>query len=335
MQHALRVTAAFLTASMLAACSGASGGGPPPPTAPQSKTAQVTFRVAKPTKTAPGLERAYERVRKMHPHFVSPNTATMTFTLTKVNGLTPPSGFNTTTTLHFSGGSQNCTLTGGVEQCSITTSAPVALDTWTVTGLSSTSATLSTSSITQNIAVGANAVNLTLNPVVASLAWSTPSANISNGIASGAVPEQLEALDATGAIIIPVVTGTNAFQIPLYLKSDGLTIDYLGYQCSSANLALYNSSGLTTAAQGNTAAFTDGVAISTPDSTQTGTNTQKTPGGATITAVGNDGVDVGYDGTAQSGATASLTCTANDSQGRPAAVATFTLQNGTVTWTVN
>jgi hypothetical protein len=334
MQHAVRVTAALLTVGMLAACSGASGGSTNP-TTPQFKSARVTFKVTKPSKNAPGLERAYDHIRKLHPHFVSPNTATMTFTLTKVNGVAAPSGFNNTTTLHFTGGSQNCTLTGGVEQCSVTTSAPVALDTWTVQGLSASSAVLSTSTITQSIAVGANAVNLTLNPVVASLAWSTPTANISNGTASGAVPEELEGLDASGAVIIPVVSGNPDFQIPLYLKADGLTIDYLGYQCSSANLAFYSSSGLTTSAQGNTAAFTDGVAISTPDSTQTGTNTQKDPGGATITAVGNNGLDVGYDGTAQNGSTTSLTCTANDSQGDTPAVATFTLQNGTVTWTVN
>lgn len=325
-----RAVAALFATTILAACS--NGGGSSLTGSTQAfQSAKVSFTIFKPSKKSHALQR-YERV---HPNFVSPNAGSITFTLTAVNGGAPPSGFNSTVVVQLSGGSQNCTAATGGLQCTATATAPVATDTWTVSTYQNATGTgnlLSSSSISQAIAAGANTIRLTLNPIVNSLAWSTSAVTAGNGTAVGNAVE-LEALDASGAIIVPVATGATQYQIPLYLQSDGITIDYIGYTCQT-NLGFYTSSAHTTAAQGAGASLSDGTSISSPDSTQTGTNQVTDPAGATVTAVGNNGTYIYYDGTAQTGATGSLTCSATDSAAHTATF-TLTLQNGSIGWIVD
>jgi hypothetical protein len=318
----------------LAACSGG-GSGSVTPTAPTQTTkyAQITYIARKPLHQAPGLTRIYDAVRWINPHFVSPNTTKIVFTLNTVNGLGPPAGFNVTQTLFFSGGSQNCTVTSGNEQCTATTTAPVGNDCWTVSGETATK-TLATQNICQVIATGSNSVAVTLNPIVASLALSATAATVPNGTAWGQ-GLTIEALDASGSIILPVQTGQTENQIPLFLKSDGLNVDYLGFQSNNAAVSLYTSATHVTGAQGNTASLTDGNAISTPDGTQTGSNHANDPAGVSITALGNNAAYVYYTGAAQPLSTTTATITLSDSQGLTPATFVITFQNGTIGWTIN
>ena len=333
-----RATGSALALVMLAACSGGGGGsGSMPSGGPKLQNTTVHFAILKPPVVKKHALRMHGR---LHPNYVSPNTVEIDFTLTEVNGSSAPSGYPTLK-LDTTSGSGNCTQdANGYLTCTGSTTAPAADDTWSVSayGCPSTSgctssnwSLLSSSTISQAITVaGPNNISLTLNPVVASLVWAPSSAGIGNGTAGGA-GVSLEALDASGNIIIPVANGGTQFQTPIYLKSDGVTVDYIYWSCNDTHLNFFTDSSHGTQANGEGASVLDGTSLSSPSSSANGT--EKDPNGDTVTLVGNNGAYAYYDGTAESqGSTP--TCTASDSQS-DSATFTLTLQDGSVGWTVN
>jgi hypothetical protein len=335
-KHALRSLAMLTATAMLAACGGggsgsSSGSGGTVPVTYQS--ASVTVAITVPHRTP--------AIRGRKPHYISTKTKSIVFALTKVNGSAPPSGFNSTLTVDTTPGSGNCGQdsgsTGGLV-CHGTMTAPVATDSFTVTAYDATGGSgniLSSAFVVQGIAIGANQIKLTLNPVVASLVWSPSGATSGNGTAAGN-SVALEALDAQGQIIIPVATGCGsnctAFNEPIYLESDGSTPDMIGWTCGT-DLDFYTDSTHSTEARGKGATLINGTSISTPDATAS-SGTVTAPNGSTVDLLGNNGAFVYYDGNPESASTGSILCTATDSQAKTATF-TLTLGDGSIGWTIN
>src|SRR5579862_63577 len=319
MKNALRALSVVLIAA-LAACSG--GNGSLTPSAPGGgtgnyKSAKVQMSILIPKQyqkhghgIGPMIFRANDGRVMRHPNFVSVSTASIVFTLSKVNGGAPPTGFNSTVVVNTTSG-QDCgqdTGATGALVCHATTSAPVATDTFTVTayqGAGGTGNILGSNVIAQAIAAGSNTIDITLAPVVAStsgLAWSTASVNVGNGTAAGN-SVTLNAKDPAGNIIIAVATGcaTNCttFNTPIYLKADGSTPDYIGWTCNNAAINVFSDgSSHSVQAHGQGASLTDGTSLSTPVASLS-SGTVSAPNGATVTQIGNNANELFYNGTAQ------------------------------------
>jgi streptogramin lyase len=192
LSNCLRVAAAGLTAALLSACGGHSGSGSLPST-PNGKsgTATVKFHIVVPAKA-----KTASSVRR--PNYVSVSTHTATVAVAPAAG-----GTTTTATL-------TCTAT-----CDGSVSAPLGSDTFTVsllsdgTEISPTSPVpqlLSTGTKTQTIQAGsANVVNLTFNPVVASVTF-TPATFTLGAAGDGALT--VLAQDAAGNDIVGTNIGT-------------------------------------------------------------------------------------------------------------------------------
>jgi hypothetical protein len=334
-----------ITAALLASCSGGGASGGAGGVTPHYQTAKIGITIVVPKKDTKHHHAVRMRDgRELNPWYVSVATQSIVFTLTTVNGGTPPSGYNSTLTVNTSSGGncgQDTGATGGLV-CHGTMTAPVADDGFSVTAYSGSNGTgniLSSNVLTQNIVAGTNTLDLTLSPVVAStngLAWSTGSASTGNGTAAGN-SISLEAKDAAGDIIIATASGcsTNCttFNTPIYLKADGSTPDYIGWTCNNSALNFYTSSAHTTQANGNGASLADGTSLSSPLSSVS-SGTVSAPNGSSVTTIGNNGAYMYYNGTAQTASTSSLTCTATDSQANSATF-TLSLNNGSIGWVVN
>jgi len=253
-----------------------------------AQSATVTFAVRVPSSSATAANR-------IRPQYVSPNTQSVAFTLVSFDG-TPS---NTTTVVALTGG--NCTGSGTSKVCTISSTAPVGADVYSVATYTATNGTGTPLSIDPalnvNIVSGTNTVSVTLNGVVASLAFSPASANALDGTAS-AGSASINALDAYGDTII----GPG-----LYALANG-SADPIAVTCQTG-LSLQNSGG---------------GAATLPE---TG------PGAAGNVAI------IQYSGTSVGGTSGgTLTCTATDSTTPTPLTSTFTLNlssTGSVTWTIN
>ncbi len=232
----------------LAACASNTHALPPGQFA-QSATATVTFAVRVPSSSATSANR-------IRPQYVSAATQSVAFTLVSFDGGTAS---NTTTVVPLTG--TNCTGSGTSKVCTVSSTAPVGTDVYSVATYSSTTGSGTPLSIDPtlnvNIVSGANAVSVTLNGVVASLAFSPLSANALDGTASSG-SASINALDAFGDTII----GPG-----LYAMANG-SADSIAVTCQTGLSAKNSGGGAATlpetgpSAAGNVASIAyDGTAV--------------------------------------------------------------------------
>jgi hypothetical protein len=224
----LYVSALFAGTLLFAGCGGsgsapANGGVPSAPASlspgavtTQSGTITLTF-------PRPGTG-ASANARTRSPQYVSPNAAAIVITVVSVNGVTTlPPGVPSPTTVQLatSGPSQNCSISAGLETCTIPIPMPpgsVAYN-FQILGPAPANAVLSENNVTQTIVAGTSGTNVSavLLGVVAGVSVAPP------GFAFG-VPStgQIVILskDATGATI----TGLSNFWQP-YTLTDNDTQD--------------------------------------------------------------------------------------------------------------
>ncbi|HTX58542.1 MAG TPA: hypothetical protein VMH02_02610 [Verrucomicrobiae bacterium] len=208
--------------------------------------------------------------------------------------------------------------------------------------------------------------NFTLNPVVASLQWSASDIQVGSGqpYATGAQAPyptvQIQALDEYGDIIVGATTDpSGGYNTALYLQGDG-SADYVVWNCSDpsvtfetgggpySNIAGYKPLSLETIANGYTSDQWDGKRggkrghwyqngfnspESAPQSDSSGGKGVDGNGNA-VQAVGNNGIEINYDGSTPLDLYTQFTCNAYDSEGNQASVA-ITLGNGSIVWTTD
>jgi hypothetical protein len=184
----------------LAACGGGGGSSAAPtPTEPppqQFQSTAVQYSIVAPM---PETSSSSSHVRR--PQFLSPNTGSVSFLVTSNNGhsVTQPP-----TVVNLSSGCTPNTPIAGEETCTTTSQAPVGTDIFVVTAYQATNGTgtpLSQNTVTQSITTGVNNISVTLNPVVASMAF-TPNTNVTQDGVAGTGPVIFNAKDASGAVIV-------------------------------------------------------------------------------------------------------------------------------------
>lgn len=187
-----------VTIFALAACGGG-GSSPVPSAASGQHSSSALFNISIPTNSTSARS----------PHYVSPNTQSLTIA---VNGAAPSVTQNVTSS---SGG---CSLSGNTIACSVSVSAPVGSDTFTVVLYSGTNAggsKLATGSVTAAIASAPTSVDITLDGVVDSVAISLANSSPYAG-SPATIPVTVTAKDASGATIIapggysPAITLTDS-----------------------------------------------------------------------------------------------------------------------------
>jgi streptogramin lyase len=387
-----RALGAVLCAVMLAACS---GGGSVPSSSSAGSSAPVSHRrtgfikaqVFVPRKkhqSAREVEKLKtEQRRHAHgrkPKFLSGNTTEIDFELLSVSGVTASSQDRTTFDFIVYTNGSDCTASGGGFSCTITAAAPAGSDVYDVS-----SRQCSQSSGTGNPCPGGDltllgaavapiavifdqtvAAAFTLNPVVASIAWSAVgSASYNNGSSNGAFPSTLwltsngsniptytpsgtvgqpgtyscagnncyepaaqgteiaygvtlQAYDPSSALIIPASGGGTIYQTPLYLTSSGAP-DVISWSCTDH---VASGTSLTWATGGgpfasNSSATGANQSINSPVANPA----SDIDGGSTfdgngnpVTAVGNNGTQMSWDGVDQPVLDSPDTCTATDTQ---------------------
>lgn len=264
---------AVVLGSLLVACS---GGGSAPPTVAASpataqtsaKTGSATFAIFIPSATT---------MKRARPNYVSPNTAYAGITLTEVSGSPVPSP--TPLVVNLTPSSPNCSASSNGTTCTVTATYLVGADAWTIAlygpnGVTSTP--LSINSVSQTVVAGQNTVSLTMNPVVASLTFAPNGGSCQSNDTSCVQPGTLEALDATGAVIVGPGNFVNASQTPVTIDlssaPSGVT-----YETSSGSAATASATG---PAQMNLA--------------QIAYNGSGSPGTVTIAASDTDGDSASY-----------------------------------------
>ncbi len=316
------------------------------PAAPQVKKGWIKARLFVPKKHR-GM-RAHGR----KPRYLPTTTTEVDFTLLKIDGST-----TTDTAYNFPIYTRNCTNVGGAAPgyvCSVTEPAPAGNDVYQISAGSCPVNTLPNGSCPEALQTlsesyapivvppngNANA-SFTLNPVVASLAWSVPTGpnapyyyNAYQSYACGysgssncydpivdpqGTPKSgsvfLNAFDASGAQIVPTASGQTLYGTPLYLKANG-DADSITTSCSDPSLTWETGGGPFAAGQMTLAnGFGSSAGIDTPVTAPSPSPTTGTDGnGNVVAAVGNNGVEMNYDGTTfPSGAP--FSCTATDAQG--------------------
>ncbi len=179
LSNGLRFAAAGLTAALLAACGGHSGGGSLPATPSNAaRSVTVSFNIVIPSATSASAARI--------PNYVSASTHTANVSVSPVGD-----------------GSGSVTAACTATACSGTISAPVGSDTFTVSLFdnASTPNLLSKGVTTQTIVAGqANTVNVTFNPVVATVTFGAVSFTAGTAASGTALP--IVAKDAAGNTII-------------------------------------------------------------------------------------------------------------------------------------
>jgi hypothetical protein len=231
---------AIVFGALLAACAGGGSGSPipntvaTPPGSQARASASARFAIFIPS------ARSMKRAR---PNYVSPNTQYAGITLTQVSGSPVPSP--TPLVVSLTPGAPNCSTSSSGTTCTLTETYLVGLDAWTIAlygqgGVASTP--LSINSVSQTIVAGQNTVNLTMNPVVASLSFSPNSGTCVSNDATCVQAAALEALDATNAVIIGPGNYVNASQTPVTINVSqpppGVTLE-----TSSGSAAVTSATG--------------------------------------------------------------------------------------------
>ena len=193
---------AVVFGALLAACSGAGNSIPsagasavaPRGNSPAKATGTATFAIFIPSAST---------MKRVRPSYVSPNTQYAGITLTQVSGSPVPSP--TPLVVNLTAGSPNCSASSGGTTCTLTATYRVGLDAWTIAlygqnGVTSTP--LSINTVAQTLVAGQNTVNLTMNPVVASLTFAPGSGTCVASDTNCTQSVALEALDATNAVIV-------------------------------------------------------------------------------------------------------------------------------------
>ncbi len=259
---------ALATALALTACGGGGSvpSGSPTPTPrptsgpvsqPQYAKMTLSWKVAPTgtTVTAPTGNR---------PQYVSPNATKVQVVVNSVNGGAPPSWVtaNTTTSLVFSGGNQNCSVSAGTATCTIQVAAPPGSVNYTFSVLDDSNDVLAT--FTANFTIGQgtnNTLAVTLGGVVKTVTVSAPTLAANTSQSGAAVT--VSAFDASGAEIVgsadfnnPVTLTSNdsSGQTQLHLNGgtassavvmnnpgDAVTIDYTGQAINNFSIGASGS----------------------------------------------------------------------------------------------
>lgn len=234
---------------LLAGCGG--GGGSSPATAPAPNSQQPTGTPQTINMTISFPIGAKPSSSKRTPQYVSPNSTQIRVQVNTVNGSAPPSWVpsDVTTALTFTGGSPNCTASGGTATCTIPVAAPPGSVNYTITAEDAVPNALARKTQTIVIVQGTNNTpTVTLLGVVKTVNLSLP-ALTANSSQSGATVTW-SALDASGAQIvgaanfdnpITVTDGDATGQTTLHVNGgaantvqtlnapgDALTMDYTG-----------------------------------------------------------------------------------------------------------
>lgn len=204
------LTVFVLLCAALCGCGGGGGGSALPQAGPTSLPSaglqNVTVSITIPAAASAGS------AAMRSPRYVSINTQSASIA---VNGGTP-------VIANLAAGSPNCTLiSGGGRTCTVALSAPVGSDTFTEITYASatgTGAPLSQSKTAATIVAGkANAVSITLDGIVASIALTLANTSPTEGTPA-TIPLTVNFNDASGAAII----GSDPFVNPITLtNSDG------------------------------------------------------------------------------------------------------------------
>lgn len=180
----------ILTIFALAACTGGGGGPAVPAGGLVHKSSSAVFSISVPAKTT---ARA--------PQYVSPNTQSLTI---GVNGAAPSVTQNVTPTSGGCSSSTGSATGGGGITCSVTVTAPVGNDTFTVTLYSQPNAAgskLATGSVTATIGSTPTSVDITLDGIVDSVVITLANTMPTAG-SPATIPVAVTAKDASGATII-------------------------------------------------------------------------------------------------------------------------------------
>jgi hypothetical protein len=356
---------AVFAVALVAACSGGSQSSILPRHNPQAKIGYLHVKLFVPKKHRAKVRgrNAKLRGRKVRPHYLPATTTQVTFQLTAVDGIAQNPGSPYTFTIYTGGPSPQCTPSGSGAQagyeCSVTASAPAATDEYQITASSCDGATgndgscgyattvVSESDATIKVPPNGNAnAKFTLNPMVATLAWSVQTGNqapayslgvytcaspgpcwdpLLNGRAEAASHAvSLNAYDGTGAQIVAASGGGTVYDTPLYLQQNG-TADQITWSCSDPTLTWTTGSGpygyqqgVLANGEGSGAGVNSPVANPSPD---TGYDFYGSPS----PAIGNNGAEMNFSGANEYGSYyyspyggGPYTCTATDSQGQSA-----------------
>jgi hypothetical protein len=168
-------------------------------------------------------------MKRVRPNYVSPNTQSLAITLTQAAGSPVPSP--TPVVIALTAGASNCSSSASGTTCAVTSTYPTGADVWTLALYGSTDGSgtpLSIDSVAATATAGSNTVDLTMNPVVASLTFSPVAASCPyNAPCNNAVV--LNALDASGAVIIGPGSYVNASQSAVTISvspaPSGLTLE--------------------------------------------------------------------------------------------------------------
>lgn len=172
-----------IAALVFAGCGGGGGGtsgAPGVPTAPTTpQYASMTLSFALPNSGSAS-----------RPQYVSPSTTQVEVVVNSVNGGAPPSWVpaDVTTALTTTGGSPNCTISGGTETCTLQVAAPPGTVNYTFTVKDGTGVALGTLTTTKTIVQGvSNTFTITLNgiPKTVTITSPTVTANDTTHASSG------------------------------------------------------------------------------------------------------------------------------------------------------
>ena len=173
--------------------------------AANTRSASLTVRIAVPPRIP------IASLRRIRSTSRPPTSAT--FTINRVNG-SVPNGGPTTTSVGLTPTSPGCSGSGPSLQCAVTIAAPIGTDGLIFTLTDADGHALSTSAFTATVVAGAaNATSLTLNPVLAGLAFSPSEVNC-NAAYTCSTNTVLTPRDAAGATIVGPGTFVNAAGTP-------------------------------------------------------------------------------------------------------------------------
>ncbi len=211
----LRFIASIAILALVAGCSSGSA----IPVTPR-QMASMTFRIVMPSQAS------IQSANRRSPQYISVATQSVIFALTSWNGTAQSPAITTTVALTPSG---NCTGTPLV--CTVASTAPVGSDTFAVETFNSASPTygttvpLSWNTINQSVVAGSNTISVTLNGVVATVAFSPTSASC---VATSACTTSvvLNSEDMAGDIII----GPGSYA---YDGTGGASLNTIALSCKS------------------------------------------------------------------------------------------------------
>lgn len=210
----MKQIALAIVALSLAACSSNTSGPSLPVTGqlPQAQKATASFTIKVPPKSSS---------MALRPAYVSPNTQSLSISVTSVNG-SAPSPTIPTAVVGLTPSSSNCSSSSGTLTCTTSLLVPSGTVVFSLSTFASTNGTgspLSSSTVTAAVTAGSmTAVPVTLNGVPASIAFSASTASAFKDGASHTLPLSVVVKDASGATIIG--PGNYATPISLAISND-------------------------------------------------------------------------------------------------------------------